>query len=253
MPTPSPSTGCSIFGSTPSASTGSGIFGSMPTPSASTRCSIFGSMPTPSASTRSSIFGSMPTPSASTGCSIFGSTLSASTGSTIFGAVTPPIASTRTSILGGTSSAIPSTGSSIFRFRVGATSSASTNQAQVSNPFSVGSAQASVNATVLATSTQSTPNQFGSISSSTSFGLAMNPAFSSGIGMEDKMARTRSCIHTAALRVWSMYPMTPSTGFVFQASGSLDFNAGGGFKLGSGSVDKSRRKIVKLKGRHRKK
>ncbi|KAJ0010424.1 hypothetical protein Pint_34674 [Pistacia integerrima] len=250
MPTPSPSTGCSIFGSTPSASTGSGIFGSMPTPSASTGCSIFGS--TPSASTGSSIFG-MPTPSASTGCSIFGSTLSASTGSTIFGAVTPPTTSTRSSILGGTSSAIPSTGSSISGFSVGATSSASTNQAQVSNPFSVGSAQASVNATVLATSTQSTPNQFGSISSSTSFGLAVNPAFSSGIGMEDSMAEDTVQASTPAVSVFGQQPMTPSTGFVFQASGSLDFNAGGGFKLGSGSVDKSRRKIVKLKGRHRKK
>ncbi|KAJ0010452.1 hypothetical protein Pint_34677 [Pistacia integerrima] len=333
----------------------------MPTPSASTACSIFGS--TPSASTGSSIFGSMPTPSASTGCSIFG----------------------RSSIFGGTSSAIPSTGSSIFGFSVGATSSASTNQAQVSNPFSVGSAQASLNATVLATSTQSMPNQFGSTSLSTSFALAGIPAFSSGkpnsisstsgptnhvfgsswqvpktpsfastfnssspstgflfgalassaatisaplfgsstnttssssfpfssaaaatssqpafgyagsvyafgstpsnnndqVGMEDSMAEDTVQASTPAVPIFGQQPMTPSTGFVFgsttpsranpfqvgsqqslatpqnpspfQASGSLNFNAGGSFTLGSYGVYKSQIKIKKLKGRHSRK
>ncbi|XP_044461323.1 nuclear pore complex protein NUP1-like isoform X2 [Mangifera indica] len=125
--------------------------------------------------------------------SIFGSTPSTSNGSSIFSAVTPPIASTASGIFGGTSSAISSTGSGIFGgassaisstgsvifgFSAGSTS-ASTN-AQVSNPFSVGSAQASVNVTGVSTSTQSMPNQFGSTTSSTSFGLAGNPAFSSG-------------------------------------------------------------------------
>ncbi|KAJ0044431.1 hypothetical protein Pint_05762 [Pistacia integerrima] len=366
------------------------------------------------ASTGSSTSSGSSSAAIGSGSSIFGSMPLASTGSSIFGAVTPPIASTGSSIFGGTSSAIPSTGSGIFGFSVGATSSASTNQAQVSNPFSVGSAQASVNATGLATSTQSMPNQFGSTSSSTSFGLAGNPAFSSGsslfgsstsvakplgstptfglnstssseanpisstsgptnnvfgsswqapktpsfastfnsstpstgfqfggsassaatssaplfgsstnttsssifpfssaaaatssqptfgnagsmfpfgstpsninndqVGMEDSMAEDTVQASTPAVPVFGQQPMTPSTGFVFgsttpsganpfqfgsqqslatpqnpspfQASGSLDFNAGGSFSLGSGSVDKSQRKIVKLKGRHRKK
>ncbi|XP_044460946.1 nuclear pore complex protein NUP1-like isoform X2 [Mangifera indica] len=341
------------------------------------------------------------------GSSIFGSTPSASSGSSIFGAVTPPIASKGSSIFGGTSSAIPSTGSGIFGFSAGATSSASTNQAQVSNPFSVGSAQASENAASIATSTQ-TPNQYGSTLSSTSFGLAGTSAFSSGsslfgsstfgstptfglnstssseantisstsgptntvfgsswqapktpsfastfnssspstgfqfgasassaatssaslfgsstnttsssifpfsssvaaatssqpgfgnsgsvfafgstssnnnndqMGMEDSMAEDTVQASTPAVPFFGQQPMTPSTGFVFgsttpsganpfpfgsqqnlatpqnpspfQASGSLDFNAGGSFSLGS--VDKSQRKIVKLKNRHRKK
>ncbi|KAJ0103323.1 hypothetical protein Patl1_05829 [Pistacia atlantica] len=366
------------------------------------------------ASTGSSTSSGASSAAIGSGSSIFGSMPLASTGSSIFGAVTPPIASTGSSIFGGTSSAIPSTGSGIFGFSVGATSSASTNQAQVSNPFSVGSAQASVNATGLATSTQSMPNQFGSTSSSTSFGLAGNPAFSSSsslfgssssvakpfgstptfglnstssseanpisstsgltnnifgsswqapktpsfastfnsstpstgfqfggsassaatssaplfgsstnttsssifpfssaatatssqptfgnagsvfafgstpsnnnndqVGMEDSMAEDTVQASTPAVPVFGQQPMTPSTGFVFgsttpsganpfqfgsqqslatpqnpspfQASGSLDFNAGGSFSLGSGNVDKSQRKIVKLKGRHRKK
>jgi len=47
-------------------------------------------------------------------------------------------------------------------------------------------------------------------------------------------------------------PQNPSP---FQASGSLEFNAGGGgsFSLGSGGGDKSGRKIVKVKHRNRKK
>jgi hypothetical protein len=47
-------------------------------------------------------------------------------------------------------------------------------------------------------------------------------------------------------------PQNPSP---FQASGSLEFNAGGGgsFSLGSGGGDKSGRKIIKVKHRNRKK
>lgn len=48
-------------------------------------------------------------------------------------------------------------------------------------------------------------------------------------------------------------PQNPSP---FQASGSLEFNAGGGggsFSLGTGGNDKSGRKFVKVKNRQRKK
>ncbi|CAI8601997.1 unnamed protein product [Vicia faba] len=45
-------------------------------------------------------------------------------------------------------------------------------------------------------------------------------------------------------------PQNPSP---FQASGSLEFNAGGSFSLGTGGVDKSGRKHIKIKHRQRKK
>lgn len=45
-------------------------------------------------------------------------------------------------------------------------------------------------------------------------------------------------------------PQNPSP---FQASGSLEFNAGGSFSLGTGGGDKSARKFVKVKHKQRKK
>lgn len=45
-------------------------------------------------------------------------------------------------------------------------------------------------------------------------------------------------------------PQNPSP---FQASGSLEFNAGGSFSLGTGGGDKAGRKFVKVKHRPRKK
>lgn len=45
-------------------------------------------------------------------------------------------------------------------------------------------------------------------------------------------------------------PQNPSP---FQASGSLEFNAGGSFSLGTGGGDKSGRKYVKVKHKQRKK
>ncbi|KAI4351237.1 hypothetical protein L6164_005614 [Bauhinia variegata] len=46
--------------------------------------------------------------------------------------------------------------------------------------------------------------------------------------------------------------VTPPNPSPFQASGTLDFNAGGSFSLGTGG-DKSGRRILKVKGKHRKK
>ncbi|CAL5195157.1 unnamed protein product [Lathyrus oleraceus] len=45
-------------------------------------------------------------------------------------------------------------------------------------------------------------------------------------------------------------PHNPSP---FQASGSLEFNAGGSFSLGTDGIDKSGRKHIKIKHRQRKK
>lgn len=45
----------------------------------------------------------------------------------------------------------------------------------------------------------------------------------------------------------------PSPQNPFQASGSVEFNAGGSFSLGSGGGDKSARRILRVKSKNRRK
>lgn len=51
----------------------------------------------------------------------------------------------------------------------------------------------------------------------------------------------------------SQQNITPQNPSPFQASGSLEFNAGGSFSLGTGGGDKSNRKYVKVKHRPQRK
>lgn len=59
---------------------------------------------------------------------------------------------------------------------------------------------------------------------------------------------------TSPFQFASQQNVAPQNPSPFQATGSLEFNAGGGsFSLGSGGGDKSGRKIIKVKHRNRKK
>ncbi|GKU91484.1 hypothetical protein SLEP1_g5351 [Rubroshorea leprosula] len=135
--------------------------------------------------------------------------------------------------------------------------------------------------TVVAAATPSPP-AFGSSTPGFAFGSAPT---SNNDQMEDSMAEDTVQATTAPLSVFGQQPVTPpSSGFIFgatppsvsntfqfggqqnisaqpnpsqfqttfQASTSLEFNAGGSFSLGSGG-DKSTRKFVRVKGKPRKK
>ncbi|KAL9419319.1 hypothetical protein AB3S75_037140 [Citrus x aurantiifolia] len=114
-----------------------------------------------------------------------------------------------TSLLFGSSSAFAGTGSSIFGFGAGAPTSAATSQGLASSPFGACNAQASVNATSVVATTQSIPTQFGSIASSSSFGLATNPSFSSS-----------SSIFGSSTSVAGPFGSVPSFGLSSSASSS---------------------------------
>lgn len=58
---------------------------------------------------------------------------------------------------------------------------------------------------------------------------------------------------TSPFQFGSQQSIAPQNTSPFQASGSVEFNAGGSFSLGSGGGDKSGRKFLKVKHRPRKK
>ncbi|KAK0591561.1 hypothetical protein LWI29_004009 [Acer saccharum] len=129
--------------------------------------------------TQSNIFSGTSPVIAGTGSSIFGSTLSAvtSTESSISVGVSTPV--TNAGGVFGSTSPITGTGNSIFGFSAGG-SSAATSQTLFPNSFTAGSAQDSgAGNNGVVTSTQTVPVQFGSSATSSSFGLAGNPGFSS--------------------------------------------------------------------------
>ncbi|KAK4757985.1 hypothetical protein SAY87_019286 [Trapa incisa] len=240
----------SAFGSTmvtSSAATGSSSAScSAPTFGLSGTSSSFGSTGSSPTSGTSSVFGSscIPTSSASPAASVFGSNMAPSNTSPIFGSM-------------GASSG------PTFSF-----TSASSNP--TSGPtFSFSSAAASPSPSPV----------FGSTNSLFTFGSPVLPSKSPDqMIMEDSMAEDvvqSNHVCTPAPVFGQQQPVTPPSGFVFgsnassganpfqfgaqqnvssaqspspfQASGSLDFNAGGGsFSLGTGGGDKSGRKIVKI-------
>ncbi|KAH7547703.1 hypothetical protein JRO89_XS14G0004700 [Xanthoceras sorbifolium] len=112
-----------------------------------------------------------------TGTPIGGTSAFTSTQSSISVGVSPPVTNAGGSVFG-VSSAITGTGSSPFGFSAGA-SSAATSQSLFSNPFTAGSAQASGTGNGVVTSSLTVPVQFGSSATSSSFGFAGNPGFSS--------------------------------------------------------------------------
>lgn len=233
-----------------------------------------------SSNTTSSIFGwqsSKPTVPGS----IFG-TSSQSTGFT-FGqtASGASAASNSTPIVFGASSSSSVTSNStpiVF----GATSSASTAN---SAPFSFGasSSAASVFSVPSAVSTPALSTPFPSqpvfgISTPQPYAFGSTPHAGSNdrMSMEDSMAEDSVQVSTPAAPVFGQPISAPSSNFVFngaapsvgspfqfsgqqnqiapqntsfQPSGSLEFNAGGAgsFSLGSGGVDKSNRRIVKVR------
>jgi hypothetical protein len=58
---------------------------------------------------------------------------------------------------------------------------------------------------------------------------------------------------TSPFQFASQQNIAPQNPSPFQASGSLEFNAGGSFSLGSAGGDKSGRKIIRVKHKNRKK
>ncbi|KAL0358600.1 UNVERIFIED_CONTAM: Nuclear pore complex protein [Sesamum angustifolium] len=245
----------------------SGIFniGGSSSASSSAISSVTGSNSAPSnvfgsgwQSPKSSIFGSLPTSSPSTGFS-FGASSSASTSAApvVFNSSSGPSASP------------------IFSFTTAAASSSllpSVPQPIFGNP----SAASSVSSSVL-------PSVPQPIFGNPSAGFAASPGNNDQMNAEDSMAEDPVQSSAPSIPVFGEPAVSPSPpGFMFgsavppqanpfqfgsqqnqvapqnpspfQASSSLEFNAGGSFSLGSGGGDKSGRKFVKIsRNKNRKK
>ncbi|TYI85826.1 hypothetical protein E1A91_D04G023000v1 [Gossypium mustelinum] len=169
--------GSGFFSSTfsPVTSTSNGIFGGT-SASTSTGNGIFGCT-SATTSTGTGLFGGT-SATTSTGNGISGGTSATSTVSSIFGGTSFPESGTGSSIFAA-KAAVTITGSNIFGFSAPATST-SASQSQGLNPFNAVNTQASAAGTGIDSSTQSTPIQFSSCASSSSFGLTGNATFSSG-------------------------------------------------------------------------
>ncbi|KAL0340671.1 UNVERIFIED_CONTAM: Nuclear pore complex protein [Sesamum radiatum] len=245
----------------------SGIFniGGSSSASSSAISSVTGSNSAPSnvfgsgwQSPKSSIFGSLPTSSPSTGFS-FGTSSSASTSAApvVFNSSSGPSASP------------------IFSFTTAAASSSllpSVPQPIFGNP----SAASSVSSSLL-------PSVPQPIFGNPSAGFAASPGNNDQMNAEDSMAEDPVQSSAPSIPVFGQPAVSPSPpGFMFgsavppqanpfqfgsqqnqvapqnpspfQASSSLEFNAGGSFSLGSGGGDKSGRKFVKIsRNKNRKK
>ncbi|TYH75513.1 hypothetical protein ES332_D04G024000v1 [Gossypium tomentosum] len=169
--------GSGFFSSTfsPVTSTSNGIFGGT-SASTSTGNGIFGGT-SATTSTGTGLFGGT-SAATSTGNGIFGGTSATSTGSSFFGGTSFPVSGTGSRIFA-TKAAVRTTGRNIVGSSAPATST-STSQSEGLNPFNAVNTQASAAGTGIGTSTQSTPIQFSSSASSSSFGLTGNATFSSG-------------------------------------------------------------------------
>ncbi|XP_022640341.1 nuclear pore complex protein NUP1 isoform X2 [Vigna radiata var. radiata] len=199
-----------------------------------------------------SLFGSSfsSTSSPSSGFS-FGSSFSSSSSSTpgfSFGSSTPSIASTSSPMMFG-SSAVASTPQFSF---TSATATTNTQPAFGSSSpvFSFGSApvnndQMNMEDSMAEDTVQATPpaNQ----PATPVFGQQPAPLQSNfAFGASTPTGAT-------PFQFGSQQNITPQNPSPFQASGSLEFNAGGSFSLGTGGGDKSNRKYVKVKHRPQRK
>ncbi|GLT93378.1 hypothetical protein SLE2022_111740 [Rubroshorea leprosula] len=199
---------------------------------------------------------------------------SSATASSLFGSSWP---APKTPIFGSTfSSTSSSTG-----FSFGASSTSIAGNASAPMVFGSSNIASSSSIFPFTSPAAATPSQpvFGSNTPGFEFGSAPT---GNNEQMEDSMAEDTVQEATPAVPVFGQQPVTPpSSGFIFgatppaganpfqfgsqqnaaaqqntspfQPSGSLEFNAGGSFSLGSGGVDKSARKIVRVKSRQRKK
>ncbi|GLT57013.1 hypothetical protein SLA2020_300200 [Shorea laevis] len=211
--------------------------------------------------------------SSSSSVSNAASTSSATT-SSFFGSSWP---APKTPIFGSTfSSTSSSTG-----FSFGASSTSISGNASAPMVFASSNIASSSSIFPFTSPAAATPSQpvFGSNTPGFEFGSVPT---GNNEQMEDSMAEDTFQAATPAVPVFGQQPVTPpSSGFIFgatppaganpfqfgsqqnaaapqntspfQPSGSLEFNAGGSFSLGSGGVDKSARKIVRVKSKQRKK
>ncbi|XP_057980732.1 nuclear pore complex protein NUP1 isoform X2 [Malania oleifera] len=248
-----------IFGSTGPApfSSSSSLFGS-------TAATSFGSSSLASASEPNSI-GS----GSGTGSGVFGSSWQ-SNKSPIFGSTFNSTSSTEFSFGSSASVPVSSSASMFFGSSTGSSS---------------GSLFSFTSAAATAASSSLSPSQpvFGNSNSVFAFGLA--PSVNNDqMNTEDSMAEDNVQVSTPAVPAFGQPPVSPPSGFVFgssaapsaapspfqfggqqnqstppnpspfQASGSLDFNAGGSFSLGTGGgTDKSSRKMIRVKHKQRRK
>lgn len=181
--------------------------------------------------------------------SIFGSTAawqppqSSTFGSTpfSFGASSTMPSATSSPVMFGSSNSVPPTGSSMFSF----TSSSATNSSfpapVFGNPTPVFGASPANNDQMsmedsMADDTIQTPSASVPAFAQASGGTTQGFMFGSG-------TKTPS---TVPFQFGGQTSQPPSQN-PFQASGSVDFNAGGSFSLGSGGGDKSGRRILKVK------
>ncbi|CAK8570492.1 unnamed protein product [Lathyrus sativus] len=174
------------------------------------------------------------------------------------------------------SSSSSSSSTSVFSFGTSAPSVVST-----SSPMIFGSSTGASGSQFSFTSAAATTNTqpaFGNSSPVFAFGSAS--VNNDQMSMEDSMAEDTVQATQPATPVFGQQPAQAQSNFVFgaptptgaspfqfggqqniapqnpspfQASGSLEFNAGGSFSLGTGGVDKSGRKHIKIKHRQRKK
>ncbi|XP_040946617.1 nuclear pore complex protein NUP1-like [Gossypium hirsutum] len=250
--------GSGFFSSTfsPVTSTSNGIFGGT-SASTSTGNGIFGCT-SATTSTGTGLFGDT-SATTSTGNGISGGTSATSTVSSIFGGTSFPESGTGSSIFAA-KAAVTITGSNIFGFSAPATST-SASQSQGLNPFNAVNTQASAAGTGIGSSTQSTPIQFSSFASSSSFGLTGNATFSSGssifgssasvakpfssgssFGISSSFSETKSLSSSSGIAggafgsTWQA-PKTPtfgsSSGFSFGSSTSVSAPSGASSIFGS--------------------
>ncbi|XP_058724373.1 nuclear pore complex protein NUP1-like isoform X2 [Vicia villosa] len=241
-----------------------GLTGSSSLPSSSPATNIFNSATTAGQSTPASSLEANPVSSNN------------GTNSTLFGV--PSWQPSKSSPFGTpfSSSSSSSSSTSVFSFGTSAPSVAST-----SSPMVFGSSTGALGSQFSFTSAAATTNTqpaFGNSSPVFAFGSAS--VNNDQMSMEDSMAEDTVQATQPATPVFGQQPAQAQSNFVFgaptptgaspfqfggqqniapqnpspfQASGSLEFNAGGSFSLGTGGVDKSGRKHIKIKHRQRKK
>ncbi|TKY53560.1 Nuclear pore complex protein NUP1 [Spatholobus suberectus] len=250
------SSGSSLF---PSSNSATNIFIAGTTSGQSTPASSDANPVSSSSGTSSTVFGlSSWQPSKSP----FGSSFSSSSPSTGFSF----------------SSSFSSSSSSTSGFSFGTSTSSVTS---TSSPMMFGSSAVASTPQFSFTSAAATTNPqpaFGS--SSPVFTFGGSASVNDQMSMEDSMAEDTVQATTPATTVFGQQPAPLQSNFAFgastptgaspfqfasqqniapqnpspfQASGSLEFNAGGSFSLGTGGGDKTGRKFVKVKHRQRKK
>ncbi|XP_071734684.1 uncharacterized protein [Rutidosis leptorrhynchoides] len=251
----------------------------------STTFSISGTTSVQSSSSGSSLFSSTSNTTTNAFGSGFSSTPSFGFSSAVASSDTIPVSSTSgstTSIFGSTSWQSPQTSAfgSPSPFSFGASSTTSVPSAVNSHSvFGSSNTSASTGSSSMFSFTAAAATT-NTASSSPVFGAA-SPINNDQMSVEDSMAEDSSKTPSSPFPAFTpasggtpgfMFgsgnptPSTPPFQFggqtnqsqppsqnPFQASGSVAFNGGGGFSLGSGGVDKSARRILRVKGKNRKK